>query len=125
MIVPDNLRYTPEHEWVSLDGDTVTVGITDHAQEELSDVVFVELPDIGKTFSKGDPAAVVESVKAASDIYAPLAGEITEVNNDLTADPSQINQDAYGKGWIYKLRLADPAAFESLMDAGGYTSQVG
>jgi len=121
MTAPDDLRYTRDHEWVRLQGDIATVGITDHAQEELSDVVFVELPDMGD-IDKGSPVAVVESVKAASDIYAPIAGEIVEVNLDLVADPAKINTDPYSGGWIYKIKVSDPSQVEALMDAGSYTS---
>lgn len=125
MNVPANLRYTPDHEWVLLEGDVATVGITDHAQEELTDVVFVELPESGRTCDAGDPVAVVESVKAASDIYVPLAGEIIEGNVDLEADPALINTDPYGKGWIFKFRLNDPSAAEDLMDAEAYSGLLG
>lgn len=125
MNVPSNLRYTSDHEWVLLEGDVATVGITDHAQEELTDVVFVELPDEGRSCDAGDPVAVVESVKAASDIYVPLAGEIVSGNVDLEADPALINTDPYGAGWIFKIRLNDPAAVEGLMDADAYTGLIG
>jgi glycine cleavage system H protein len=125
MNVPDNLRYTSDHEWILLDGDTATIGITDHAQEELTDVVFVELPENGRSCDAGDPVAVVESVKAASDIYVPVAGEITEGNTDLEADPSLVNTDPYGKGWIFKVRLSDPSSVDELMDAEAYRSLIG
>ena len=125
MNVPDNLRYTSDHEWILLDGDTATIGITDHAQEELTDVVFVELPENGRSCDAGDPVAVVESVKAASDIYVPVAGEITEGNTDLEADPSLVNTDPYGKGWIFKVRLSDPSSVSELMDAEAYRSLIG
>jgi len=120
MTVPLDLHYTREHEWVRLDGDVATIGITDHAQEELSDVVFVELPDL-KEVASADAVAVVESVKAASDIYAPLNGEIIEVNGDLVADPSKVNTEPYGGGWIFKMRLSDLSQIDSLMDANSYT----
>ena len=100
MNVPQNLRYNTSHEWVLLEGDVATIGISDHAQEELTDVVFVELPPVGKTVDAGDPTAVVESVKAASDIYAPIAGEVVEVNDAVEADPSLVNTDPYGDGWL-------------------------
>ena len=125
MSVPDSLRYTAAHEWVSLEGDTATIGITDHAQEELSDVVFVELPEIGKEVAAGDSVAVVESVKAASDIYAPLAGEVTEVNNEAEGEPGLINTDPYGKGWIYKLKVSDAGELAGLLDAAGYKDLIG
>ncbi len=125
MNVPDHLRYTSDHEWISLDGDVATVGITDHAQEELTDVVFVELPENGRGCDAGDPVAVVESVKAASDIYIPVAGEILEGNAELEADPSLVNTDPYGAGWIFKLRLKDAAAVDTLMDAEAYKGLIG
>ncbi len=123
MIAPTDLKYTREHEWVRLEGEIATIGITDHAQEELSDVVFVELPDMGD-IDKGSPTAVVESVKAASDIYAPLAGEIVEVNTDLVTDPSKINTDPYDTGWIFKIRITRPDQINELMDASSYTGMV-
>ncbi len=125
MNVPDNLRYTSDHEWVSLNGDIATVGITDHAQEELTDVVFVELPENGRACDAGDPVAVVESVKAASDIYIPIAGEIVEGNADLEADPSLVNTDPYAAGWIFKVKLNDAAAVDALMDADAYKGLIG
>ena len=119
--VPAELRYTTSHEWVRDNGDgTVTVGITDHAQEALGDIVFVEPPEVGTEVDAGDSLAVVESVKAASDIYAPLAGEVVEANQVLTDTPETINQDAYGEGWIFTLRLADPGSLSGLLDAAGY-----
>ncbi|MGB0775221.1 MAG: glycine cleavage system protein GcvH [Akkermansiaceae bacterium] len=125
MNVPENLRYTSDHEWILLEGDIATVGITHHAQEELTDVVFVELPDEGRSCDAGDPVAVVESVKAASDIYCPIAGEITAGNTDLEADPSLVNTDPYGNGWIFKVRVNDTAAVEAQMDAEGYKALIG
>lgn len=124
MNVPLNLRYNSSHEWVLLEGDIATVGISDHAQEELTDVVFVELPPVGKTVDVGDPTAVVESVKAASDIYAPVSGEVVEVNPDVEADPSLVNSDPYGKGWIFKLKVKNAAQVEALMDAAAYVAQI-
>lgn len=125
MNVPQNLRYNSSHEWVLVDGDTATVGITDHAQEELTDVVFVELPPVGKSVDVGDPTAVVESVKAASDIYAPVSGEVVEVNPAVEADPSLVNTDPYGKGWIFKLQLKDAGQLGDLMDAAAYEAMIG
>ena len=125
MNVPDNLRYTSDHEWVLLDGDVATIGITDHAQEELTDVVFVELPENGRICDAGDPVAVVESVKAASDIFVPLAGEIVEGNIDLEADPSLVNTDPYGAGWIFKVRLNDVSSVDGLMNAEAYGGLIG
>lgn len=117
-----NLKYTEDHEWISMDGDIATMGITDYAQEQLGDVVFVELPDVGKTLAKGEEAAVVESVKAAGEIYAPLDGEVTEVNAGLENDPSLINTDPQGAGWFVKLRVGDAAALDGLMDAAAYAT---
>ncbi len=125
MNVPANLHYTSDHEWVLLEGDVAKVGITDHAQEELTDVVFVELPEEGRKCDAEDPVAVVESVKAASDIYAPLAGEIVAGNADLEADPSLINTDPYGAGWIFQIRLNDPSSVEGLMDSDAYSALLG
>ncbi len=125
MNVPDDLRYNSSHEWVRLEGDIATIGITDHAQEELTDVVFVELPAIGRACDAGDPTAVVESVKAASDIYTPLAGEVVDANAAVEADPSLVNTDPYGQGWIFKIRVKDPIAAESLMDAAAYKAHIG
>ena len=110
------IRYTKEHEWIRLDGKTATVGISNHAQEQLGDVVFVELPDIGKTLARGEEAAVVESVKAASEIYAPMSGEVIEVNEALDGDPGKVNADAEGEGWFLKLRVEDDSEFDDLMD---------
>lgn len=125
MNVPENLRYTSDHEWVLLEGDVAKVGITDHAQEELTDVVFVELPEEGRTCDAEDPVAVVESVKAASDIYAPIAGEIVEGNAELEGDPSLANTDPYGAGWIFKIRVNDTAAVEALMSPDDYKGIIG
>ena len=125
MNVPQNLRYNSSHEWVLLEGDIATVGISDHAQEELTDVVFVELPPVGKTVDVGDPTAVVESVKAASDIYAPVSGEVVEVNNEVEANPALVNTDPYGKGWIFKLKVKNAAQLEALLDAAGYEALIG
>lgn len=124
MNIPADLRYNSSHEWVRLDGDIATVGITDHAQAELTDVVFVELPAVGRAVDLGDPTAVVESVKAASDIYAPLSGEIVEGNPDVEADPALVNTDPYGKGWIFKMRVKDVAAVGVLLDAEGYAALI-
>ena len=125
MNVPEHLHYTSDHEWILLEGDVATVGITDHAQEELTDVVFVELPAMGKRVDAGDPTAVVESVKAASDIYAPLGGEIVAGNPEVEGDPSLVNSDPYGSGWIFKLKVADLATVGTLMDAAGYKALIG
>ena len=124
MNIPADLRYCASHEWIRLDGDIATVGISDHAQAELTDVVFVELPSIGRKVDAGDPTAVVESVKAASDIYAPIGGKVIEANDAVEADPSLVNTDPYGKGWIFKLRVKDPADAARLMDASAYQSHI-
>jgi len=117
-------KYTPEHEWIAVDGDTATVGISAYAQEQLGDVVFVEVPEAGKTLSKGDEAAVVESVKAASEIYAPASGAVTEGNAVLEDEPATINADAEGAGWIFKMTLADASELDGLMDADAYREYV-
>ena len=125
MNVPTDLRYCKSHEWVRLEGDVATVGISDHAQHELTDVVFVERPTLGREVDLGDPIAVVESVKAASDIYAPIGGEVVEANPEVEADPSLVNTDPYGKGWIFKLKVKDLSAVDSLMDAAAYQAHIG
>jgi glycine cleavage system H protein len=124
MNIPANLRYCTSHEWILVENGIGTVGISDHAQHELTDVVFVELPALGKSVDAGDPTAVVESVKAASDIYAPLGGEVVEVNPEVEQDPSLVNTDPYGKGWIFKLRLKEGADASALMDAQAYVSHI-
>lgn len=119
--VPDNLKYTRDHEWVRLEDDgTVTVGITDHAQQALGELVYVELPEPGGRVDTGDACAVVESVKAASDVYAPLAGEVTATNPDLDAEPERVNASPYDEGWLLRLMPADPAALDELLDAEMY-----
>ena len=116
--------YTREHEWVRVEGDSATVGITDFAQGQLGDVVFVEVPDAGKAVRKGDEAAVVESVKAASDVYAPISGEVIEVNEALAAEPVLVNSDADGKAWFFKLRIADKSELGGLMDEAAYKAHT-
>ena len=113
-------KYTTSHEWVRLEGDVATVGITDHAQTALGDVVFVELPEAGREVGANEACAVVESVKAASDVYAPVAGRVVEANGRLAEDPGLINRDPTGEGWFYKLEIADAAALDELMDEAGY-----
>jgi glycine cleavage system H protein len=113
-------RYTKDHEWIRLDGDIATVGITDYAQNQLGDVVYVELPEVGRQVTQGGEAAVVESVKAASEVYAPVAGEVVEVNTALDGASALVNEDAEGKGWFMKLKVADPAAVEQLMSEEDY-----
>jgi glycine cleavage system H protein len=119
------LKYTDEHEWFKRDGDVATVGITEHASTMLGDLVFVELPEVGTKLTKGDRAAVVESVKAASDVFAPLAGEVIEVNQAIAKDPSLVNSDPLGAGWFFKLKLADVKAMDGLMDEAAYKALVG
>lgn len=119
-----NTLFTEDHEWISVDGDVATIGITDHAQEQLGDVVFVDLPDVGKQIAKGDEAAVVESVKAASEVYAPLTGEIVETNGDLEDEPTKVNDDAEGSAWFIKIKLANTSELEGLMDAAAYKAFV-
>lgn len=114
------LKFTDEHEWLKVDGPVATVGITTHAAEQLGDMVFVELPKVGTQLKKGDAAAVVESVKAASDVYAPVDGEVTEVNDGAVSDPSVVGSDPQGSGWLYKIRLADAGALDALMDEAAY-----
>ena len=113
-------RYTKDHEWIRLDGDVATVGITEHAQEQLGDIVYVELPEIGKKVTKGGDAAVVESVKAASDVYSPASGEVVAVNDALGASPGAINEEAEGKGWFFRLKLTSPDELNELMSAEQY-----
>ena len=125
MNVPEDLLYTESHEWVRREGDLIRVGITDHAQAELTDVVYVELPKKGAAYEASGTIAVVESVKAASDIYAPAKGTVTEVNHALESNPALINTDPYGEGWIYLLKPEDPAALDNLKDAAAYKTAIG
>ncbi len=119
-----NLRFTDDHEWIRLEGDVATVGITDYAQEQLGDVVFVELPEAGTALEKGKEAATVESVKAASEIYAPLDGEVTEANAALADDPAKVNSDPEGEGWFFKMKLTDSSQLDGLMDEAAYKAFV-
>lgn len=114
------LRFTDQHEWVRVEGNTATIGITDYAQEQLGDVVYVELPEVGKAMAAGDEAAVVESVKAASEVYAPVSGEVVEVNADLEGAPGGVNEDAMGRGWFVKIKLSDTSELAKLMDEDAY-----
>ena len=116
-----SIKYTPDHEWIQIDGSNATVGITHHAQDALGDVVFIDLPEVGKRYAAKDAAAVVESVKAAADVYMPADGEVTEVNEALRADPSLANTDPLGAGWFFKFTLANPADLDGLMDETSYT----
>ncbi len=123
-MVPEHLRYTKEHEWVGLEGDIATVGITDHAQEELGDIVYVELPKVGAMVEKEKTLGSVESVKAVSDIYAPVSGEVVEVNEKLAETPEKINQDPHGDAWLVKIRVSAPAEMDSLLTAAQYESYI-
>jgi len=118
------LKFTKDHEWVRLDGDVATVGITAHAQEQLGDLVFVELPAPGMAFTQGGAAAVVESVKAASDVYAPISGTVIEANQAIVEEPGVVNADPMGKGWLFKLKIADPAQIAGLMDEAAYQKMI-
>ena len=123
--VPPDLKYSKSHEWVRLEGDVATVGITDHAQHELTDVVFVELPELGRKLKAGESCAVVESVKTASDIYAPVSGEVTAVNKAVADDPALVNSDPYGKGWFFQMKLSQRDELNKLLTAADYNSQIG
>ena len=123
--IPENLRYTKDHEWVRLEGPRATVGITDHAQSELTDVVYVELPQAGKAVKAGDVLGTVESVKAVSEIFAPVGGKVVEANKALADVPEVVNKDPYGKGWMVVLEVADPGEVQRLMDAGAYRKHIG
>jgi glycine cleavage system H protein len=123
--IPDQLRYAASHEWIRVEGGVGTIGITDHAQAELSDVVYVDLPKVGAQATAGSTIAVIESVKAASDIYAPVSGEVIEVNPDLKAKPELVNQDPFGGAWLFKVKLANPAELDALKDAAGYKALIG
>ncbi|MDF1658096.1 MAG: glycine cleavage system protein GcvH [Verrucomicrobiales bacterium] len=125
MNVPDHLRYSDSHEWIDpSDPSAVSMGISDHAQAELTDVVYLELPEIGRVVAKGEAIAVIESVKAANDIYAPIGGEVVEVNEALAEAPEPVNEDPYGGGWMIKIKASDSGEFESLHDAGSYREQI-
>ncbi|MBR0702838.1 glycine cleavage system protein GcvH [Bradyrhizobium diazoefficiens] len=116
--------YTSDHEWLAIDGDVATVGITDYAQQQLGDVVFIELPKVGRTLKKTEAAAVVESVKAASDVYAPVTGEVLETNAELAAEPALVNSDAQGKAWFFKIKIADKSELGGLMDEAAYKAHT-
>lgn len=124
MNVPADLHYAPTHEWIRLDGDLATVGITDHAQSELTAIVYAEPPAPGRSVQAGETAAVVESVKAASDIYSPVSGEVIEANPALEADPALLNSDPYGEGWIYKIKLSNPSEVASLLSPEDYQARI-
>ena len=122
--IPTDLKYSKSHEWVRASGDTAVVGITDHAQHELTDIVFVELPDVGKNVKSGDDCAVVESVKTASDIYSPLGGVILEMNRSIVDDPASVNSDPYDSGWFFKIKLSSPAELNALLSPEKYKAQT-
>ena len=125
-LVPDHLRYSDSHEWIDPSTpDAASVGVSAHAQEELTDVVYPELPAVGRVVSKGEAIAVIESVKAANDIYSPVSGEIVEVNEALGEDPGAVNTDPYGTGWMFRIKVSDPSEVESLMDAEAYRGHAG
>lgn len=123
--IPADLKYARTHEWVRVQGDLVTVGISDHAQRELTDLVFVELPPVGKALKAGDACAVVESVKTASEVYAPVSGQVVEINTALVNEPGLANQDPYGAGWFFKLRLTQPEELNALLTPAQYAAQIG
>ena len=125
MNVPDDLKYAETHEWIRVDGDTAVVGITDHAQNELTDIVYVDPPKVGAVVTAGQPAAVVESVKAASDIYSPADGEVLEVNASLSSEPALVNTSPYENGWLYKMRLSNPSQLDTLKSPDDYRTQIG
>lgn len=124
MEFPQELKYTKSHEWVRVSGDTAVCGITDYAQHELSDVVYVELPDIGDEIEAGTPCAVVESVKIAADVYAPVSGKVTKINTELDATPEAVNNDPYGAGWFFEVEMSDPAELDTLMEADEYKAHT-
>ncbi len=123
--IPAELKYAKSHEWVRVSGDTATVGITDHAQHELTDVVFVELPAVGRKLKAGEACAVVESVKTASDIYSPVSGDVLEANQAIVSNPALVNTDPYGAGWFYKIKLSQPAELGNLLSSADYLKQIG
>lgn len=124
MNIPDNLHYTKDHEWVRLEGDTVTVGITDFAQGELGDIIFVEFPSVGDAFNQGDPFGTVEAVKTVADLFIPVSGEIIAVNTDLEEAPEKVNNDPYGEGWMVKVRLTNPGEGDELLNAAAYKDLI-
>jgi glycine cleavage system H protein len=124
MELPDDLKYTKEHEWVLVDDKIATVGITDHAQEQLGDVVFVELPAVGDTVARDEAMGVVESVKAVSDVYAPVSGTVIEINDDLPESMEMVNEDPYGDGWMVKIEMSDPTDLDDLMTAAEYEQHI-
>jgi glycine cleavage system H protein len=119
-----SVKYTEDHEWITVDGDIATVGITDHALEQLGDLVFVEVPEVGRALTKGDEAAVVESVKAASEVYAPVSGDVIEGNSAIADDPATVSGDPAGNGWFFKIKISDPSELNDLMDLAAYTAHI-
>jgi glycine cleavage system H protein len=124
-MVPDDRKYTQEHEWVQVEGEIGVVGVTDYAAGEMGDVVFVELPEVGSEFNQGDTVGTIESVKAVSDLYLPISGEIIEVNSAVLDSPELVNSDPFDDGWLFKVRISDPAELDVLLDAGAYTDVTG
>ena len=124
MEIPEGLKYSKEHEWVATEDSSATIGITDYAQDQLGEVVYIELPAVGDKISKDDPFGVVESVKAVSDIYAPISGTVTEINQELVESPEMVNEDPYGDGWLIKIRVTDAAELDDLMDSEEYQEMV-
>ena len=122
--IPTDLKYASSHEWVNVEGDTAIIGISDHAQDELTELVFIELPEIGRELAAGDPCAVVESVKTASDIYAPVSGRVIETNDALDTEPGTVNEDPYGDGWFFKIHLTNPKELNDLLSPDDYGEQV-
>jgi glycine cleavage system H protein len=124
MHIPEDLKYTKDHEWAKIDGDVATIGITDYAQSELGDIVFIELPEIGLSTNQGESFGTIEAVKAVSDLFAPLSGEVVDVNSDLADNPEKINEDPYGKGWIIKIKLSAKDEVDSLLDKSAYEELI-
>lgn len=124
MNVPTELKYTKSHEWVKVDGDIATIGITDHAQSELGDIVFLDLPNVGRTIKAGESVGSVESVKTVSDFYSPVSGDVTEVNTTLGSESELVNTEPYGSGWLVKVKLSDPSELDSLLDSAAYSTEI-
>ncbi len=124
MNFPDNLKYTKEHEWLRIENDTAVVGVTDYAQSELGDIVYIEFPEVGTSFSQNDSIGTIEAVKTVADLYAPVSGELLEVNTELKDNPELVNQDPYEKGWMLKIKIGDPSEIDTLMDSSAYKEHV-
>ena len=125
MSLPQDLKYTKEHEWLKIDGDTATIGITDHAQGELGDIIFIEFPEIDQEIEMDEPIGTIEAVKTVADLFGPINGRVTEINESLEDNPEQVNEDAYGSGWILKMLISDPSELDALLSATQYTEWVG